>query len=105
MEDKKTLEQQRFVEGVENLALLNIEIFKQKNKNYGNSFYDSMKEYGYLPLIIRIKEKLNRLDQLTVLNESERAAGTDESILDTLLDISNYCLMGAEYYNEEIKLK
>ena len=92
-----------FTEGVERLGLLNLEIFKDKNKKYGNSFLDSLEQFGFLPLLIRLYEKNKRLEMLVHEYEDNNNRDTDESILDTLLDISNYCLMGAEYYNMKEK--
>ena len=96
-EDKER--EAKFVEDVERIGLLNLEIFKEKNKKYGNSFLDSLEEYGFLPLLIRLYEKNKRLEGLVYEYEENNNRDTEESILDTLLDISNYCLMGAGYYN------
>ncbi len=95
--------QDKFVEGVQHLAELNMEIFKEKNAKYGNSFYDNLKDYGFLTLLIRLVEKTNRLEELIYRYEELKETDDDESILDTLMDISNYCLMGAEFYNQMVK--
>lgn len=97
--EKEQEKEDNFVSNVEKLGQLNLEIFKEKNKKYGNSFLDSLEEYGFLPLLIRLYEKNKRLEMLVHEYEENNNRDTDESILDTLLDISNYCLMGAEYYN------
>lgn len=65
-------------------------VYTEKNKNYGDSFGISVKKYGMIAALTRISDKFNRLEQL-ILTRSE---GTkDESLIDTLLDMSNYCLM------------
>lgn len=97
--EKEQEKEDNFVKNVEKLGQVNLEIFKEKNRKYGNSFLDSLEEYGFLPLLIRLYEKNKRLEMLVHEYEENNNRDTDESILDTLLDISNYCLMGAEYYN------
>lgn len=47
--------------------------------------------------------KIKRLEGLVYEYEENNNRDTEESILDTLLDISNYCLMGAGYYNMKEK--
>lgn len=66
-------------------------IYKTKNKKYGNSFTKTWKEYGPMMLCIRLDDKLGRTKQLLLRGEEET---DDESIIDTLLDMANYCLMG-----------
>lgn len=67
------------------------EIYELKNRKYGNSFSKTYKEYGPAMLCIRLDDKLGRAKQLLLHNE----AGTeDESVIDTLLDLANYAIMG-----------
>lgn len=66
------------------------ELYKNKNKDYGNSFEQSLNEYGLLPTIIRLKEKIIRADNIYANNKS---AVAEESIEDTLKDIANYCII------------
>lgn len=70
------------------------ETFAIKNKKYGNSFEASLDKYGLIAALTRISDKFNRAENL-ILNDDQ---GTeDESILDTLLDLANYCVMTAVY--------
>ena len=66
------------------------ELYKKKNKDYGNSFEQSLNEYGLLPTIIRLKEKIARADNIYANNKSVIA---EESIEDTLKDIANYSII------------
>ncbi len=59
--------------------------FEAKNKDYG----DSYKTYGSVGVLIRMRDKLMRVQQLT----RAEARVKSESISDTLLDTYNYCLM------------
>ena len=65
-------------------------VYTEKNKNYGDSFGISVKKYGMIAALTRISDKFNRLEQLILT----RSDGTkDESLIDTMLDMANYCLM------------
>ena len=56
-----------------------------KNKRYGNSFHQTIEEYGIVALLIRLTDKLNRL---------KTAYKYHESMEDTLLDIARYAILG-----------
>ena len=66
------------------------ELYKKKNKDYGNSFEQSLNEYGLLPTIIRLKEKITRADNILM---NSQASVAEESIEDTLKDIANYSII------------
>ena len=67
------------------------EVYAQKNEKYGDSFGLSVQKYGFIAALTRMSDKWNRLETL-ILNK-EDGSDTDESIVDTLLDLANYCLM------------
>ena len=68
--------------------------FVVKNKNYGNSFETSLDKYGMIAALTRISDKFNRAENLILTN----SVGTnDESLIDTLFDMANYCMMTAVY--------
>ena len=70
------------------------DIFSVKNKKYGNSFEISVDKYGMIAALTRISDKFNRIETL-ILNDDE---GTDdETVIDTLIDMANYCVMTAVY--------
>lgn len=74
-------------------------VLKQKNKKYGDSFTKTADEYGNAVLLLRIQDKLNRLKQILILNES--VTNTGESELDTLLDLAGYAILAKIYLKEK----
>ena len=66
------------------------DICVRKNNDYNNSFSDTWNEFGIMSLVIRLNDKMLRLKQLS----KNEAQVKDESILDTLKDMANYCLLG-----------
>jgi len=69
------------------------DIYVQKNMLYGDSFSESIKEWGYAALGIRVTDKFLRMKKLLHSNTLYKNE-TDERLRDTLLDMANYCLMG-----------
>jgi hypothetical protein len=65
-------------------------LYEAKNKDYGDSFGKSYKEYGLIMACIRLEDKLNRLKSLAKGSEQQVK---DESIQDTLMDLANYSIM------------
>ena len=59
-----------------------------KNADYGNSFEKSYEKHGLVSAVIRLEDKLNRLESL-LKNEAQ----VNESIDDTLLDIAGYAIL------------
>lgn len=70
--------------------------FVLKNKKYGNSFEISLDKYGIIAALTRISDKFNRAENLILTND---AGTSDETLIDTLLDLANYCVMTAVYMN------
>ena len=66
------------------------EVYKHKNNAYGNSFDKSIDKAGVISGYTRISDKFNRFDSYVFDNKFYEG---DESILDTLLDLSNYAIM------------
>lgn len=64
------------------------DIYKRKNHDYGNSFSILYQKFGLQSVVIRLWDKLLRLE--TLLNSK---AQVDESIEDTLKDLANYAIM------------
>ena len=67
-------------------------IYEKKNRDYGDSFSMSYKDYGLVVAAIRIGDKYNRLHNLTSRNVDKQHVA-DESIRDTLLDLANYAIL------------
>jgi transposase-like protein len=68
-----------------------LRIYIEKNAKYGNSYTKTYQEYGNTALLLRIDDKLSRAKQLLLKRQSGTA---DESIIDTLIDMANYAIMG-----------
>lgn len=62
-----------------------------KNEDYGNSFEESLDEFGEVAGVVRIGDKFNRAKNLM----GKEAEVDDESKIDTYLDMANYCIMQA----------
>lgn len=69
-----------------------------KNHDYGNSFESTMKHYGINVLLIRLSDKLNRLESLMSGNDQQVS---DESITDTLKDLAGYSILAVELFNRD----
>ena len=67
--------------------------FCKKNSDYGNSFEESLDNHGIVASIVRMGDKMNRLEALT--DDSKTQQVGSESLLDTLEDLSNYAAMTA----------
>lgn len=67
--------------------------FCKKNSDYGASFEESLDKHGIVASIIRMGDKMNRLESLT--DDSRTQQVGSESLLDTLEDLSNYAAMTA----------
>lgn len=67
------------------------ETYQKKNSDYGDSFGKSVRKRGITAAMVRMEDKWNRLDNLTL--NPENIMVNDETIGDTLLDLANYCLM------------
>jgi hypothetical protein len=78
---------QRFRDITEQMA----STYERKNADYGNSFGESVDEFGAVAGVVRIGDKFNRLKNLIKNPGTQRV--NDESIADTLLDMANYCIM------------
>lgn len=70
------------------------DIYKKKNSDYGNSFSETFEKLGIISAITRISDKYNRLCSLATKPKDEMRV-KDESLIDTLKDMANYCIMTA----------
>ena len=60
-----------------------------KNHDYGNSVSELYEKFGLISYIVRMNDKINRINTLV----GKKAEVEDEKIEDTLLDLANYCLL------------
>lgn len=68
--------------------------YRKKNHDYGNSFFDMMDEDGPIYLKGKLGDKYYRFKTLI----SSQNKVKDESLIDTLLDMANYCILGIMWY-------
>lgn len=66
-------------------------LVNRKNNDYGNSFGKLFEKYGYMSYLIRINDKISRLESLTINNKEQQVK--EESVKDTLMDIVGYTLL------------
>ena len=74
-----------------------LQTFVDKNADYGNSFESSLEEYGLIAALIRMEDKMGRLR--TIIKSEAKVK--DESISDTLRDLSNYALMASVWFDHK----
>ena len=70
-----------------------LELFKKKNADYGDSFAT----YGPIGVIVRIGDKINRLNSIT---KNGINMVNDESLRDTLIYLHNYSAMAVMLMDE-----
>ena len=67
--------------------------FCKKNHDYGSSFEQSLDKHGLVAGVVRMEDKMNRLS--TLVDSDTDAQIASESLVDTLMDLSNYAAMSA----------
>jgi hypothetical protein len=86
---------QQFIDITTNMA----KTYAAKNHDYGNSFEQSCNKFGIIAAIVRMGDKMNRLESLAV----KKAEVKDESIKDTLLDLASYSIMTVMWLDNKNK--
>lgn len=71
-----------------------LELFKRKNKDYGDAFA----KYGVIGVLMRIEDKIQRSMSIT---KNGVNLINDESIRDTLIDLHNYAAMAIMLMDEQ----
>lgn len=74
--------------------------YAAKNHDYGNSFEQSLDKFGLVASVVRLGDKMNRIESLT----KKEAQVKDESIKDTLIDMANYAIMTVMWMNKNQKV-
>jgi glutaredoxin 2 len=77
------------VQMFENVTCEMLETYKRKNADYGNSFSDTIQEFGFIPAVARINDKMQRVKKMV----KGEQMNINESMRDNLLDIANYCIL------------
>lgn len=75
---------------LEEIMNKNLELYKKKNADYGNSFAEVYKELGFESGLVQILHKVNRIKGIY---KNGKAEVDGESIKDSLIDLANYALM------------
>ena len=76
-----------------------ISTYVRKNHDYGNSFDKSLDKFGLVASVVRIGDKMNRIESLV----QKKTMVQDESIRDTLLDMANYAIMTVMWMDNQNK--
>lgn len=72
--------------------------YEAKNADYGNSFDKSLDKRGLVAALVRMEDKMNRLDSLV-----DKEARVEESMRDTLMDLANYAVMTVRWLDEGVE--
>ena len=71
-----------------------LELFKAKNRDYGDAFA----HYGSIGVLVRMGDKISRLKSIT---KSSITLVNNETLRDTLIDLHNYAAMAIMLLDEE----
>ena len=66
------------------------EVIANKREDYGQTTTDTFNKFGPVSLLIRMHDKLGRLDNLLCFTNKNPK---NEAIQDTLLDLANYAII------------
>jgi hypothetical protein len=82
------------VEQLEKVQKEGLELFKVKNRDYGDAFA----KYGVIGVLMRIEDKIQRSMSIT---KNGVNLVKDEGIRDTLIDLHNYAAMAIMLMDEK----
>ena len=69
------------------------EIYACKHHDYGQSTKDTYRKYGLVSMIVRMRDKLNRIESIYTLMQNNEKPMVNESLYDTLGDLANYAII------------
>lgn len=72
--------------------------YKNKNRDYGNSFDESLDEWGLSAAAFRMGDKINRFKKYVKTGSFKV---TDEGVRDTLSDLATYAIMTIMYLDKK----
>jgi beta-glucosidase/6-phospho-beta-glucosidase/beta-galactosidase len=75
-----------------------LDMFKKKNKDYGDAFA----KFGVIGILMRIEDKIQR--SLSITKNGVNMVD-DEGIRDTLMDLHNYAAMGVMLLDEKEEIE
>jgi len=64
--------------------------YKKKNADYGNSFSETIQEFGFVPAVARINDKVKRMKNIV---KGQKMNIESESLRDNLMDIAVYSVL------------
>lgn len=76
------------------------DLYRKKNSDYGNSFYNQLDEDGLLVSKIRLKDKVSRFSSII---EKGSIEVKDEKLRDTLIDLATYSIMTIAWLDNKQK--
>lgn len=93
VEDNEIIKKEKpinsFMEEYKKIVTDTMKLCERKNNDYGSSVQDTFKKFGDISYLTRIADKYNRICSL--INKENEVK--DESILDTIKDMGNYCFL------------
>ena len=72
-----------------------VSVYEAKNSDYGYSFEECCNKFGLVSAVVRMNDKINRINSLY----DKKDMKVNESLVDTLLDLANYAVMTAVWMN------
>lgn len=66
------------------------ELYEKKNSDYGNSFTETIQEFGFVPAVARINDKVKRMKNIV---KGQEMNVKEETFRDCLMDCANYCVL------------
>lgn len=72
-----------------------VSVYEAKNSDYGNSFEECCNKFGLVSAVVRMNDKINRINSLY----DKKDMKVNESLVDTLLDLANYAVMTVVWMN------
>lgn len=82
------------VEQMQKIQQEALELFKRKNKDYGDAFAS----YGTIGVLVRMSDKIQRS---VTINTNSITFVNDEKLRDTLIDLHNYSAMALMLLDEK----
>lgn len=80
-----------FMEEYERIVNEIVKLCKRKNADYGSSVQDTYEKFGDISYLTRITDKYNRICSLMTKENKVK----DESVIDSIKDMGNYCFLWA----------
>lgn len=90
VQKNKLSDKQVYIDYFDDILKEMSDVHRRKNADYGNNFHKRYEKYGFLTALLRLTDKMERLENIYKKGEIQVK---DESVEDTLLDLANYAVM------------